>query len=76
MTTTNTDPLAELRTTATVSVTRAAELLGIGKSSAYVMARSGRLPAIELGPRRMRIKSADLLRMLEPSEPETAQRSA
>ncbi|WP_280332892.1 helix-turn-helix domain-containing protein [Nocardia wallacei] len=64
--TTKSDPLAELRTTATVSVVRAAEILGIGKSYAYEMARDGRLPVIELGPRRMRIKSADLLRMLEP----------
>lgn len=54
------DPLAELRTTATVSVPRAAELLGIGKSHAYAMARDGRLPVIELGPRRVRVKSAAL----------------
>ncbi|WP_036534921.1 helix-turn-helix domain-containing protein [Nocardia cyriacigeorgica] len=67
-TSTSLDPLAELRTTATVSIPRAAELLGICKSHAYVLARDGRLPVIELGPRRMRVKSADLLRMLEGEE--------
>lgn len=64
--TTKGDPLAELRSTATVSVIRAAEFLGIGKSHAYALAREGRLPVINLGPRRMRVKSADLLRMIEP----------
>lgn len=67
-TSTSLDPLAELRTTATVSVTRAAELLGIGRASAYTMARDGRLPVIELGPRRVRVKSAALLAMLEGEE--------
>lgn len=67
-TSTSLDPLAELRTTATVSVTRAAELLGIGRGSAYRMARDGRLPVIELGPQRVRVKSAALLAMLEGEE--------
>ncbi|WP_329412750.1 helix-turn-helix domain-containing protein [Nocardia vinacea] len=61
------DPLAELRVTTTVSVTRAAELLGIGRASAYNMAHDGRLPVINLGGSRFRVKSAALLRMLEDS---------
>lgn len=63
-----TDPLAELRTTATVSVPRAAELLGISRAYAYQMARNGSLPVIELGPQRVRVKSAALLRMLESEQ--------
>ncbi|MEV6656453.1 helix-turn-helix domain-containing protein [Nocardia fluminea] len=64
-TTTTIDPLAELRCNATVSVPYAADLLGIGRSSAYRMARDGRLPVIELGPCRYRVKSAALLQMIE-----------
>ncbi|WP_305779507.1 excisionase family DNA-binding protein [Nocardia nova] len=64
-TTTKSDPLAELRSTATISITRAAEILGVSRGLGYQMARDGRLPVIELGPRRMRVKSAGLLAMLE-----------
>jgi excisionase family DNA binding protein len=48
----------------TVSVDRAAEYLGVSRAYAYVMAREGRLPAIKLGRRRVRVSSAGLLRLL------------
>ncbi|MBF6070135.1 excisionase family DNA-binding protein [Nocardia farcinica] len=64
-TTTRVDPLNELRTTATVSVERAGEYLGVSRGYAYAMARDGRLPVIKVGPRRMRVKSAALLAMIE-----------
>ncbi len=66
--TTSTDPLAVLRCNATVSVPFAAEILGVSESHGYWLARNGRLPVIKLGPRRMKVKSAELLRMLESDE--------
>jgi excisionase family DNA binding protein len=36
---------------ATVSVEEAAEILGIGRSLAYELARAGRIPALRLGKR-------------------------
>lgn len=48
----------------TVSVDRAAEYLGVSRAYGYVMAREGRLPVLKLGPRRVRVSSAGLLRML------------
>ncbi|NVN51687.1 helix-turn-helix domain-containing protein [Mycolicibacterium hippocampi] len=48
----------------TVSVERAGEYLGVSRTYAYAMAREDRLPTIKLGPRRVRVPSAALLRML------------
>lgn len=48
----------------TISVDRAAEYLGVSRAFGYVMAREGRLPVLKLGPRRVRVSSAGLLRML------------
>ncbi|MFG3617472.1 helix-turn-helix domain-containing protein [Nocardia sp. NPDC047654] len=59
------DPLADIRSSATTSIARAAELLGIGRASAYRMAKDGRLPVVPLGPHRYRVKSAGLLAMLQ-----------
>lgn len=66
---TRTDPLAELRSSATISVPKAAKILGISRTYAYQMARNGRLPVIELGPDRIMVRSAGLLAMLEPETP-------
>lgn len=62
----NTDTLdvAELRRQPTISVDRAAQFLGISRSHAYDLAKSGRLPTITLGVRRKRVPSAAVLRML------------
>lgn len=53
-----------LRVHPTVSVEQAAMLLGISKAYAYQLARAGDLDAIALGEKRVRVKSASLLRML------------
>ncbi|ULN32595.1 helix-turn-helix domain-containing protein [Mycolicibacterium smegmatis] len=53
-----------LRAHPTVSVEQAALLLGISKPYAYQLARTGELDSIELGAKRIRIKSSALLRML------------
>jgi excisionase family DNA binding protein len=48
----------------TCSVVQAAHLLGISKGSAYSMIKDGRLPSIEITPRRWRVSGAGLLAML------------
>lgn len=48
----------------TISVERAGQYLGVSRAYAYAMAREGRLPTIELGVRRVRVRSAALLAML------------
>lgn len=53
-----------LRQQPTVSVVEAAQLLGISKGLAYEMVKDGRLDAIALGPKRWRVPSASLLKML------------
>jgi excisionase family DNA binding protein len=49
-----------------VTVTEAAELLGISRSLAYDLARTGQLPALRLG-RRLVIPITALLSLLEQS---------
>jgi excisionase family DNA binding protein len=49
----------------TISITNAARYLGVSRAYAYGMAREGRLPVIKLGPQRVRVLTAGLLRMLE-----------
>lgn len=51
------------RTEPTISVQRAAELLGISRVSAYNAASSGELPTIRIGSRLL-VPTAALLRML------------
>jgi len=53
-----------LRTHPTCSVEQAAQLIGVSREYGYVLIRSGMLDAIELGERRVRVKSAALLRLL------------
>jgi excisionase family DNA binding protein len=48
----------------TVSVERAGTYLGVSRAFAYAMAKEGRLPVIKLGPRRLRVSTAALLRMI------------
>jgi excisionase family DNA binding protein len=48
----------------TISVERTGEYLGVSKAYAYQLAREGRLPTIKLGPRRIRVSTAGLLKML------------
>ena len=53
------DPVTE----PTISVDRAAELLGIGRASAYKAANTGDLPVIRIG-HRMRVPTARVLALL------------
>lgn len=47
----------------TISVERAAQLLGVSRGSAYKAAAAGDVPTIRVG-RRMLVPTAELLRML------------
>lgn len=49
----------------TLSIERAGEYVGVSRGFAYQMAKAGDLPTIKLGPRRRRVPTAALLRMLE-----------
>ena len=48
----------------TMSVEEAGKALGIGRSTAYALARQGTLPVLRLGARRLLVPRAALLRML------------
>jgi excisionase family DNA binding protein len=54
----------ERRISLTVTVEEAAELLGIGRNSAYEAIKRGELPAVRIG-RRLVVPRQALLRMLE-----------
>lgn len=57
--------LDELRSgPATISIAQAARYLGVSRAYGYSMAREGRLPTIQLGPRRVRVPALALLKML------------
>jgi excisionase family DNA binding protein len=49
---------------ATISVERAAKYLGVSRAFAYQMSREGRLTTLQVGPRRVRVVTAALLRDL------------
>ena len=53
-----------LREHPTVSVEQSALVLGISRAYAYELARAGELDSIHLGDKRVRVKSASLLRLL------------
>ena len=53
----------------TVNVAEAANMLGIGRSLAYEMARDGRLPTVKLGARRYVVPRLALERMLANAGP-------
>ena len=48
----------------TCSVVESARLPGLSKGGAYAMVKDGRLPSIEITPRRWRVPSAALLALL------------
>lgn len=60
MTTMTTD---DWRSESTITVERAADVLGIGRSNAYTLAGTGELPTLRLG-RCLRVPVARLRRML------------
>lgn len=53
-----------LRVHPTVSAEQAALLIGVSRAYAYELIRTGQLDAISLGEKRVRVKSASLLRLL------------
>lgn len=53
-----------LRVHPTISAEQSAMLLGVSRAYAYELIRAGELDAITLGGKRVRVKSASLLRML------------
>ena len=58
------EDLLDTRRHPTLSVEQAAVVLGLGRSSAYEMARLGTLPTIRLSPRRVRVPTAALRSVL------------
>jgi excisionase family DNA binding protein len=56
--------IEELRSEATVSVGRTAQILGISRTYAYDLVASGALPSIRLGAKRVRVPTAALRQML------------
>lgn len=56
--------LDELKKRPSISIDEAAEILGIGRTSAYSAARKGEIPTIRVGAR-LRVLTAPLLRLLE-----------
>ena len=49
----------------TMTIVEAGEALGISRATAYMLARTGQLPTIRLGERRLVVPRAALLKMLE-----------
>lgn len=58
-----TTTIQDWRERSTITIEEAAPILGIGRSSAYVLARCGELPTLELGRRKV-VPVAKLRRML------------
>lgn len=49
----------------TMTVEEAGEALGVSRATAYLLANTGRIPAIRISERRLVVPVAALLRMLE-----------
>jgi len=57
----------------TMSIDQAAESLGISRATAYMLANTGRIPAIRISQRRLVVPITALLRMLESTERDTSE---
>lgn len=57
--------MTDLRQRTTLTVTEAAAVLGIGRSTAYRMALAGDLPTVRLGRRSWRVSAPALVALLE-----------
>ncbi len=53
----------------TLSIEEAGEVLGIGRSLAYLLARQGRLPVLRLGRKRLVVPKSALEEMLRQVRP-------
>lgn len=60
--------IEELKTTPTMTVTKAAELLGISRDSAYAAVKAGEIPSLRLG-RRILVPTAKVFAMLGMADP-------
>ena len=49
----------------TMTIKEAAEVLGISRATAYMLASTGQIPVIRLGERRLVVPTAALMKMLE-----------
>lgn len=58
--------LTDLRQRATLTIAEAGELLGVSRAHAFNLARSGELPTLKLGRRRV-VSAPRLLAMLDAS---------
>ena len=52
----------------TMSIEEAAKVLGVGRNFCYELAKTGQLPTIRLGSRRLVIPRIALEKMLEPAD--------
>lgn len=48
---------------------QACVIMGCGKDKFYELIRMGKLPATRVGQRGLRVREADVLRLVEPIEP-------
>lgn len=53
---------------ATVTIEEAAQILGIGRASAYEAARTGQIPTLRLGAKRLVVPKRALERLLERAD--------
>ena len=60
--------MAEGKERLTMTVKEAAEILGISRATAYMLANTGQIPIIRLGERRLVVPRAALMKMLERAE--------
>lgn len=60
------DVLAMLHERPSVSAHVAADLLGVAPGTVYRWIREGDLPAVRIGAKTVRVRSADLLALLAP----------
>ncbi len=60
---------------ATVTVEEAAQILGIGRASAYEAVRSGRIPSLKVSSRKVLVPRAALRRLLDGGYPAVVPRA-
>ncbi len=51
----------------TITITRAGQILGMGRTTAYAAARDGRFPTIAISPARLVVITADFLEAVRPA---------
>jgi len=66
--TSNAPTVADLQQRPTVTVAEAAAVLGLSAGTVYRMTSDGRIPAVRIGGRTVRIPSAHLLDLLEADQ--------